>query len=410
MNLDYRGINSKRISTSGDYNLDFGSNISYDKQATDNDGLFTNKNATSLSGSLTLDGVLSNSNDLDAFVTITSSGDDSSVNFTIKGYDQDGNFQSETIPGGNATSVTGDKIFKSISSISSSANAAGELKIGMKASGYNLKITNDHNQSKTISIPINSSAYYSAKKLNENLAGTGVVASAKTILALGPLSKSGSGTFSFDLKGSNTDKVSITANVDSDDLSGLAKQINQFTSQTNIRAVSTSDFDRVILVSDDGYDIEMTNIVSPSDVSMAVLNNEFEMLHDRFHWIDISDENEKSAFVKGNIRFESSLNFNSQIDSGQIISAKQDPSLNNFYDIKYNSSGEIINFKPISMGLLDDNLNNENGKKAQAGLSTYGINIPLAGYRVFAKDDDSLLTRSNPGAAGALTLNGALIQ
>ena len=78
--------------------------------------LFTNKNATSLSGSLTLDGVLSNSNDLDGFVTITSSGDDSSVNFTIKGYDQDGNFQSETIPGGNATSVTGDKIFKSITS------------------------------------------------------------------------------------------------------------------------------------------------------------------------------------------------------------------------------------------------------------------------------------------------------
>ena len=76
------------------------------------------------------------------------------------------------------------------------------------------------------------------------------------------------------------------------------KQINQFT-ETNIRAVSTSDLISY-LVSDDGYDIEMTNIVSPSDISMTVLNNEFEMLHDRFHWIDISDENEKSAFVKGN--------------------------------------------------------------------------------------------------------------
>ena len=86
----------------------------------------------------------------------------------------------------------------------------------------------------------------------------------------------------------------------------------------------------------------MTNIVSPSDVSMAVLNNEFEMSHDRLHWIDISDENENSAFVKGNIRFESSLNFNSQIDSGQIISAKQDPSLNNFYDIKYNSWEKLL--------------------------------------------------------------------
>ena len=61
------------------------------------------------------------------------------------------------------------------------------------------------------------------------------------------------------------------------------------------------------------------------------------------------------------------------------------------------------------MGLLDDNLNNENGKKAQAGLSTYGINIPLAGYRVFAKDDDSLYTVLTL-AAGALTLNGALVN
>ena len=283
LNLNYRGLNSKRISTSGDYVLDFGSTISYDKQATDNDGLFTNKDASTLSGSLTLDGVLSNSNDLDSFVTITSTGDDSSVIFTVKGYDLDGNFQSETIPGGNATSVTGSKIFKSITSISSSANADKEIKIGLKASGYNLKITNEHDQSKTVTVPINSSAYYTANKLNENLVGTGVVASAKTILALGPLSKSGSGTFSFDLKGSNTEEVSITANVDSDDLSGLAKQINQFTSQTNIKAVSTSDFDRVILISEEGYDIEMTNIVSPSDISMAALNDEFEMLNDRLH-------------------------------------------------------------------------------------------------------------------------------
>ena len=56
LNLNYRGLNNKRISTSGDYALDFGSTISYDKQATDNDGLFTNKDASSLSGSLTLDG------------------------------------------------------------------------------------------------------------------------------------------------------------------------------------------------------------------------------------------------------------------------------------------------------------------------------------------------------------------
>ncbi len=409
LNLNYRGLNNKRISTVGDYSLDFGSNISFDKQATDNDGLFINKNASSLSGLLTLDGILTNSNDLDSFVTITSAGNDSSVSYTVKGYDLDGNFQSETITGGNATSVTGTKVFKSISSISASANSSGDIKIGLKASGYNLKITNNHDQSQTISVPINSSAYYTAKKLNENLVGTGVVASATTRLAIGPLIKSSSGTFSFNLKGSNVDEVSITTTVDSDDLSGLARQINQFTSQTNVKAVNTGDFDRIILISDEGYDIEMTNIVAPSDFKMVTLNDEFELITNPIT-IDIDDTNENSAFVKGNIRFTSSSTFTSQIDSGQIVSAKQDPAFNSFYDIEYSTSGEKITFKPISMGLLDDNIGDASGKRAQAGLSKYGINVPLHGYQVFAKDDDSLYTNSSTVAAGALTLNGALIN
>ena len=41
----------------------------------------------------------------------------------------------------------------------------------------------------------------------------------------------------------------------------------------------------------------------------------------------------KKVLLLREIRFESVLNFNSQIDSGQIINLKLDPSLNNFYDI-----------------------------------------------------------------------------
>ena len=110
LNINYRGIETKRISSSGDHIYDFGTNISYDKQITDEDGLFTNKDATSLSGLLTLDGDLLNSNDLDGYVTITNSLNDSAINYTVKGYDQDGNFQIETISGGNSSQVTGTKI------------------------------------------------------------------------------------------------------------------------------------------------------------------------------------------------------------------------------------------------------------------------------------------------------------
>jgi hypothetical protein len=126
LNSNYRGISSSRISSKGDYVYNLGSNISYDKQATDEDGLFINKDATSLSGSLTLDGTLIDSNDLDGYVTIVNSQNDSGITYTVKGYNQDGEYQTEAITGGNSASVTGTKIFKSISSITSSGNGAGE--------------------------------------------------------------------------------------------------------------------------------------------------------------------------------------------------------------------------------------------------------------------------------------------
>ena len=400
LNTNYRGIKSARITSNGDYVYNFGSSISYDKQATDDDGLFTNKNATSLSGSLTLDGTLMDSNDIDGFVTITSSGNDSGINFVVKGYDQDGHFQSETITGGNKTSVTGSKIFKSISSITSSNNGSGDLKIGVKASGYSLNITNDHNVGITTAVPINSSAYYTSSKLNKDLSGTGVQVSATTRILLGPLEENTNGTFSFSLKGSNPDSVSITSTVDADDLSGMARQINQFTSQTNIKAINTKDFDRLILISDDGYDIEMTDIVSPSDFTISVLNNNFEKMTED-HLIDVSQTNKKSAYIKGNLEFVSSSNFTSQIDSGAILSSKQDSSVNSFYNIKYNSSGEQVTFEPISLGDLDDNVSGPNGKRAQAGMSKYGIDIPLNSYDVEINDDDSLYSSGNPGGAAS---------
>ena len=48
------------------------------------------------------------SNDLDGFVTITNSLNDSAINYAVKGYDQDGNFQMKT-SGGNSSQVTGQR-------------------------------------------------------------------------------------------------------------------------------------------------------------------------------------------------------------------------------------------------------------------------------------------------------------
>ena len=87
LNINYRGIKTKRISSSG-IAYDFGTNISYDK-INQMKICYSQQDATSLSGIYT-DGDLLDPNDLDGYVTITNSLNDSAINYTVKGYDQDG--------------------------------------------------------------------------------------------------------------------------------------------------------------------------------------------------------------------------------------------------------------------------------------------------------------------------------
>ena len=407
LNTNYRGINLTRKTANGNYVQNFGSNLSYKKQSTDADGLFTNKDATSLSGSLTLDGILSKSNDIDGNITITSSGNDSGVNFTVTGYDQDGLYQTEIITGANAAQAVGSKIFKSVNSITSSGNAAGTINIGTKASSYNLQTTNANNKINSTEVPINASAQYLAKKLSTDLAGTGISVNAKTRVLLGPLKSGTSGDINFKLMGKNNDPLSITATIDANDISALAKSINQYSSQTGLKAINTSDFDQLIIESEDGYDISITEISAPSDFNIFSLDENFNKISDALS-IDVSSTDKVSAYIKGNIKFTSSQSFNNQIDSGLIISASQNPLDDGYIDVSLNSSGENAKIKPVIFNQLDNNLSDPNGKKAIVGLSKYGIDINQKQYKVGVTDSNSLFTSNNPGAAGTLTLDGAL--
>jgi len=407
LNTDYRGINLTRKTANGNYVQNFGSNLSYKKQSTDADGLFTNKNATSLSGTLSLDGLLSNSNDIDANITITSSGNDSGINFTVTGYDQDGIYQTETITGSNAAQAIGSKVFKSVSSIVSSGNAAGTINIGTKASSYNLKTTNANNTTNTTEVPINASAQYLTKKLSTDLAGTGISVDAKTRVLLGPFKSGTSGDINFKLAGKNNDPLTINATIDANDISALAKVINQYSTQTGIRAINTSDFDQLIIESEDGYDISITEISAPSDFDIFSLGEDFNKLSKALS-IDVSSTDKVSAYIKGNIRFTSSQSFNNQIDTGLILSATQDALDDGYIDISLNSSGETAKIKPVIFNQLDNNQSDPNGKKAIVGLSKYGLDINQKQYKIGVTDNDSLYASNNPGSAGTLTLDGAL--
>ena len=92
------------------------------------DGLVDDETLTE-AGNFTIDGELSSTAlNLNSKINISSSSDNSSVNFTITGTDLDGNAQTETITGVNDNIVEGTKVFKTVTQIESDA-AASEINV-----------------------------------------------------------------------------------------------------------------------------------------------------------------------------------------------------------------------------------------------------------------------------------------
>ncbi len=412
LNNNYRGMNLSRKTASGDYVSSFGSNLSYNEQSTDMDGLLTSKTVTS--GSLRLDGEKIYSKELNSYISIACEKDESSRTFTVTGYDLDGLYQTETITGGNITTVTGSKIFSKVRTISIDGNSAGKVSIGTEAVGYSLNVTNSDNIVKTINVPVGTSAYYSANKLKTDLAGTGVNVSASTKVMLGPLNDGTSGAFTFDLKGKNSNAVSINASVAASDISALAKRINEYSSQTGLIANVTSDFKKIIIDSKDGYDINLQNISAPSDFYLETFGGNFDKFSENNSqlnsklFIDISNNNKTSANIKGELKFVSSETFSTQINTGVVNSATLDSLTNGYINVDRNKTGEKITIKPEVFNDLDNSLGAPDGKKAVVGLSKYGLDINQKDYELFVNDDDSLYSSNRPGSSGTITLDGAL--
>ena len=409
LNNNYRGMDLSRKTASGDFVRNFGSNISYNEQSTDMDGLLTSQTVTT--GSISLDGQKIYSKELNSKISIACEKNESGRTFTVAGYDLDGLYQTETITGGNVTTVTGSKVFRKVTNISVDANSTGNVTIGTEAVSSSLKITNNDNVFNTTNIPVGSSAYYLANKLKTELAGTGVNMTASTNVMLGPLDEGVSGAFSFDLKGKNTDPVSINTSVSATDLSLLAKSINEYSTQTGLTANVTSDFKKIIIGSKEGHNINFTNFTAPSDFYLETIGQDFANLNNQKNpklLIDVSNSKKSSANIKGEIKFVSSENFTAQVDSGLVWSAAADSLKNGYINIDRNKTGESITVTPEVFNDLDNSVGSPDGKKAIVGLSKYGLDINQKDYKLYVNDDDSLYTSNNPGGAGTLSLNGSL--
>jgi len=100
----------------------------------DRDGLCEAQSKGAGGGALTLNGALVTSSvgimDVPRHVSIYAAGDNSGRTFAVVGTDRDGAALTETITGPNATTVKGDKNFKTITSVTISGASTGDVEVG----------------------------------------------------------------------------------------------------------------------------------------------------------------------------------------------------------------------------------------------------------------------------------------
>ncbi len=137
------------------------------------------------------------------------------------------------------------------------ARGVADTTDGNNVASQNLTIVGPEGSADGVTIAENSSANAIATAVNDESATTGVSATAFTSATLSGLSADG--TVNFKLQGQGESVVDIQATVTSDDLSSLAKAINDKTGTTGISATLSGTNNEIVLEQADGYDIKISD-------------------------------------------------------------------------------------------------------------------------------------------------------
>ena len=197
------------------------------------------KYGANTSGALSIDGLLAVSGVADLAtaqaITITSAADESLLNFTITGTDENGNPMTEVIAGGNSKTVSGNQLFKTITSVSSDGASSAEIQVGTAGTDDPLLTAT----AKTFA------QFYSINKSDENYS----------------LSINGTQTASFVISDSN--------------INDAVAKINLISETTGVRA-SINAGGKILLSDEDGDDFTIENTASGKSLAVQSLNHDGE--------------------------------------------------------------------------------------------------------------------------------------
>jgi len=251
----------------------------------------------------------------------------------------------------NAFSVaqTGTNVMAAAStSATATSSPAASIMMGNGVAAQTLTVTGSTGTA-NVSVTANASAYSVAQLVNQQSAKTGVTATARTETTLSELSAAG--TVSFKLAGSNATPVTITANVTSaNDLSEVAKQINNVASSTGITAELSDDKKSVKLVSAEGYDIKLSDFSNSATGSDTV----------KLNGTTLTEGAADSLTVGGTVSFSSSGAFTVTSDdttNNTIVTGAKSSQLSSVASIDVGTqqgANDAINIVDGALGFVDD--------------------------------------------------------
>ncbi len=247
------------------------------------------------------------------------------------------------------------------------------------SAAYNLTLNSTTtSKSKTVTVPIESSAGFVAKLINDEAKTLGIEATASTKVKISAPASNGTISFNLFSKAGASNTASISASILSTDLTNLANSINNFSGRTGVVANLSSDKKHIVMENTDGDDIQISSFSSPNTVEMEVLKKDFSSFSSPAT-VTLDNTNFKAARFSGELQLSSSSAISTTNDGGSTTVTGVQNALNDgFLNVISSSTGEVKTIKPIVLE-GDFSSGHPNGLTASSSVLSYGLKIPSDG-------------------------------
>jgi flagellar hook-associated protein 1 FlgK len=251
-----------------------------------------------------------------------------------------------------------------------------------------------------LSIPPGVDAAYVAEQANMAFAAVGVSAVAQTALRIS-LSEVTSGSVQFSLTSTNQTPVTVSANVNNGNLSGLAEAINRRSGDTGVTAELSLSLSDITLIQADGFDIAIQNINSNlknSDNSDALKVSSLDQDFNPLPLDNVKDSDTFKTF-KDDLLFSGTLAFRSgsvfelvtsvEDQNDFSLNSDEDPLIGGLVERSFSNGGTQA---ALSFGFdnrIDSASNSVDGTRVHAPSSAFESQLTMADGTTFISNVSS---------------------